>query len=170
MWPFVKIFDRFLLTADAAESVCFHSNFLTAWLLTLTVCMYYDCSSLWIKNQGHRSRSRVTIRQGPSEMFQSMSWFSGGNTKIVGVGGPGVFTWYYTRIGSMNFNFRGPFGGGTPGAPKSKIKILAHFVVLPKNPQHNILNIAWTIEELNLNLKKKFWDGGTIIHGGAEIT
>ena len=42
----------------------------------------------------------------------------------------------------MNFNFRGPFGG-TPGAAKSKIKIRARFVVLPKNPQHNnILNIA----------------------------
>jgi len=54
--------------------------------------------------------------------------------------------------------------GGTPGAQKSKIKIRAHFVVLPKNPQHNnILNIARTIEQLNLNFKK-------ILDGGAEIT
>jgi len=68
----------------------------------------------------------------------------------------------------MNFNFRAPLGG-TPGAPKSKIKIRAHFVVLPKNPQHNnILSIAWTIEQLNLKFKKM--DGGTKIHGGAKIT
>ena len=39
--------------------------------------------------------------------------------------------------------YSGPLWGGTPGAQKSKIKIRAHFVVLPKNPQHNnILNIA----------------------------
>jgi len=45
----------------------------------------------------------------------------------------------------------------TPGAQKSKIKIRAHFVVLPKNPQHNnISNIARTIEQLNLKLKKIF--------------
>ena len=68
-------------------------------------------------------------------------------------GGPGVFTWYHTRIGSMNFNFRGLFGGH-PGAPKSKIKIRAHFVLLPKNPQQsNILNIALTIKQLNLKFK-----------------
>jgi len=64
-----------------------------------------------------------------------------------------VFTWYHTRIGSMNFNFRGLFGG-TPGTPKSKIKIRTHFVLLPKNPQQsNILNIALTIKQLNLKFK-----------------
>jgi len=48
--------------------------------------------------------------------------------------------------------------GGTPGAAKSKIKIRAHFVVLPKNPQHNnILNIAGTTKQLNLKLKKIGW-------------
>jgi len=84
--------------------------------------------------------------QGPSETFQSMSWFSGGGTKTVGVRGPGVFTWYHTRIGSMNFNFRGPLGG-TPGAAKSKIKIRAHFVVLPKT--HNTTTFWILLEHLN---------------------
>jgi len=42
--------------------------------------------------------------------------------------------------------------------------------MLPKNPQHNnILNIAWTTEQLDLKLKKNL-DGGTKIDGGAEIT
>jgi len=106
--------------------------------------------------------------QGPSETFQSMSWFSGGGTKTVGVRGPGVFTWYHTRIGSMNFNFRGPFGG-TPGTAKSKIKIRAHFVVLPKNPQHNnILNIAWTLEQLNLKFNF-FWMGAQKFMGAQKL-
>jgi len=41
--------------------------------------------------------------------------------------------------------------------------------VLRKNPQHsNILNIALTIEQLNLKLKKKM-DGGTKIHGAQKL-
>jgi len=110
---------------------------------SLSDCLCHRCTYLLTQEQtrGHlrRSKARVDFLEGHKNCWG---------------GGPGVFTWYHTRIGSMNFNFQGPFGG-TPGAPKSKIKIRAHFVVLPINPQHNnILNIAWTIEQLNLKLKK----------------
>jgi len=79
-------------------------------------------------------------------------------TKLLGWGSRGVYLIPYTdRFHELQFS--GPLWGGTPGAPKSKIKIRANFVVLPKNPQHNnILNIAWTTEQLNLELKKN-WMG-----------
>ena len=49
----------------------------------------------------------------------------------------------------MNFNFW------------KKKKLIVFDILCP-----HILNIAWTIEQLNLI----FLDGGTKIHGGAEIT
>ena len=69
--------------------------------------------------------------QGPSEMFQGISWFSEGGTKIAG-GVRGVYLIpYTTRFHELQF--------------LKKMKLIVFDILCP-----HILNIAWTIEQLNL--------------------
>ena len=88
--------------------------------------------------------------QVPSETFQGMSWFSGGGTEIVG-GVLGVYLIpYTTRFHELQF------------LKKKEIDCFRHSL-------STHLNIAWTIEQLNLIFFKFFWTGAQKFTGAQKL-